>query len=176
MHFYCLAVIRQPFTLIFLFHHSWQKNQNSDWKCIKQRKTCNAHAQWHKFSLFHNLRIVINQAVWYGTVSEIMLKVVRLMKHIIIDVSNGLHSDVPITWFLWMNQELIILSIASYYDDLKQKNDHSIFVSSKMINLFSTLFLFHICMLAYFIVDNYDKYPFCIISRMIREGRWNVSL
>ena len=65
---------------------------------------------------------------------------------------------------LWMNQELIILSMASYYDDLKQENDHSIFV-------FSTLSLFHICMFAYFIVDNYDKYQFCIFSRMIREGR-----
>ena len=36
-----------------------------------------------------------------------------------------------------------------------QENDHSIFVSLKMIILFSTLFLFPICILkfAYFIVD-----------------------
>ena len=55
-----------------------------------------------------------------------------------------------------MNKELAILSMASYYDELKQENDHSIFVSLKMIILFSTLFLFHICIFAYFIVDNYD--------------------
>ena len=62
-----------------------------------------------------------------------------------------------------MNKELAILSMASYYDELKQANDHSIFVSLKMIFLFSTLFLSHICIFAYFIVDNYDKYLFCIL-------------
>ena len=53
--------------------------------------------------------------------------------------------------------------MASYYDELKQENDHPIFVSLKMIILFSTLFLFHICIFTYFIVDNYDKYQFCIL-------------
>ena len=63
-----------------------------------------------------------------------------------------------------MNKELVILPMASYYDELKLENDHSIFVSLKMICLISTLFLvFHICILAYFIVDNYDKYQFCIL-------------
>ena len=64
-----------------------------------------------------------------------------------------------------MNKELVILFMASYYNQLKQENDHSIFVSLKMIILFSTLFLFlyHICIFAYFIVDNYDKYQFCIL-------------
>ena len=56
--------------------------------------------------------------------------------------------------------------MASYYDDLKQENDFSIFVSLKMIILFSSLFLFHICIFAYFIVDKYDKYQFCIIIRI----------
>ena len=42
-----------------------------------------------------------------------------------------------------MNKELVILSMASYYDELKQENDHSIFVSLKMIILFSTLFYFY---------------------------------
>ena len=45
-----------------------------------------------------------------------------------------------------MNKELVILSMI-------QENDHSIFVSLKMIILFSTLFLFPICIFAYFIVD-----------------------
>ena len=30
--------------------------------------------------------------------------------------------------------------------------------------LFSTLFLFHICIFAYIFDDNYDKYQFCIFS------------
>ena len=57
-----------------------------------------------------------------------------------------------------MNKELVILSMI-------QENDHSIFVSLKMITLFSTLFLFPICIFAYFIVDtmNFDKYQFCIL-------------
>ena len=55
-----------------------------------------------------------------------------------------------------MNKEHVILSMI-------QENDHSIFVSLKMIILFSTLFLFPICIFAYFIVDNYDKYQFCIL-------------
>ena len=57
-----------------------------------------------------------------------------------------------------MNKELVILSMI-------QENDHSIFVSLKMIILFSTLFLFPICIhvFAYFIVDNYDKYQFGIL-------------
>ena len=60
----------------------------------------------------------------------------------------------PLHDLLWMNQELIILiSMASYWDELNQENDHSIFVSLKMIILFFTLFLFHICIFAYFIVD-----------------------
>ena len=62
-----------------------------------------------------------------------------------------------------MNKEHVILSMASYYVELKQENDNSIFVSLKMIILFSTLFLFHICIFAYFIVDKYDKYQFCIL-------------
>ena len=62
-----------------------------------------------------------------------------------------------------MNKELVILSMASYYGELKQENDNAIFVSLKMIILFSTLFLFHICIFAYFIVDKYDKYQFCIL-------------
>ena len=45
-----------------------------------------------------------------------------------------------------MNKELVILSMI-------QENDHSVFVSLKMIILFSTLFLFSICIFAYFIVD-----------------------
>ena len=81
----------------------------------------------------------------------------------------------PLHDLLWMNQELIILiSMASYWDELNQENDHSIFVSLKMIIFFFTLFLFHICIFAYFIVDNYDKYHFCIFSLikfgMIRVG------
>ena len=56
------------------------------------------------------------------------------------------------------------ISMASYWDELIQENDHSIFVSLKMIILFFTLFLFHICIFAYFIVDNYDTYYFCIFS------------
>ena len=63
-----------------------------------------------------------------------------------------------------MNKELAILYMASYYDELKQENDQSIFVSLKMIILFPTLFLFHICIFAYFIVDNYDKYLFLYIN------------
>ena len=36
----------------------------------------------------------------------------------------------PLHDLLWMNQELIILiSMASYWDELNQENDHSIFVS-----------------------------------------------
>ena len=62
-----------------------------------------------------------------------------------------------------MNKELVILSMASYYAELKQENVNSIFVSLKMIILFSTLFLFHICIFTYFIVDKYDKYQFCIL-------------
>ena len=66
------------------------------------------------------------------------------------------------------------MSMASYWDELNQENDHSIFVSLKMIILFFTLLLFHICIFAYFIVDNYDKYHFCIFSLikfgMIRVG------
>ena len=69
-----------------------------------------------------------------------------------------------------MDKELAILSMASYYDELKQENDHSIFVSLKMIILLSTLFLFHICIFAYFIVDNYDKYLFCILIPLIKFG------
>ena len=47
----------------------------------------------------------------------------------------------PLHDLLWMNQELIILiSMASYWDELNQENDHSIFVSLKMIILFFTLF------------------------------------
>ena len=65
---------------------------------------------------------------------------------------------------LWINQELVILSMARYDNEFKQENDHSIFVSLKMIILLSTLFLFHICIFAYFVVDNYDKYQFCIFS------------
>ena len=45
-----------------------------------------------------------------------------------------------------MNKELVILSMI-------QENDHSIFVSLKMIILFSTLFVLPICTFAYFIVD-----------------------
>ena len=54
--------------------------------------------------------------------------------------------------------------MAGYWDELNQENDHLIFVSLKMIILFFTkkMFLFHICIFAYFIVDNYDKYHFCI--------------
>ena len=55
-----------------------------------------------------------------------------------------------------MKKEHVILSMI-------QENDHSIFVSLKMIILFSTLFLFPICIFAYFIVDNYVKYQFCIL-------------
>ena len=65
---------------------------------------------------------------------------------------------------LWMHQELVILSMARYFDEFKQENDHSIFVSLKMIILLCTLFLFHTCIFAYFIVDYYDKYQFCIFS------------
>ena len=65
-------------------------------------------------------------------------------------------------------------------DELNQENDHSIFVSLKMIILFFTLFLFHICIFAYFIAENYDKYHFCIFSLikfgMIRVGWWKVIL
>ena len=70
------------------------------------------------------------------------------------------------------------ISRASYWDELNKENDHSIFVSLKMIILFFTLLLFHICI--YFIVDNYDKYHFCIFSLikfgMIRVGRRKVIL
>ena len=52
------------------------------------------------------------------------------------------------------------ISMASYWDELNQENDHSIFVSLKMIILFFTLFLFHICIFAYFIVDNYGNIIF----------------
>ena len=50
--------------------------------------------------------------------------------------------------------------MARYYDELKQENDLPIFVSLKMIILFSTLFLFHICIFAYFVVDNYINLSF----------------
>ena len=71
-----------------------------------------------------------------------------------------------------MNKELVILSMASYYDELKQENDHSIFVSLKMIILFSTLFLFHICIFAYFIVDSYDKHLFCRLILIDKVCVW----
>ena len=57
-----------------------------------------------------------------------------------------------------MNKELVILPMASYYDELKLENDHSIFVSLKMIFLISTLFpVFHICIFAYFIVSSPEQ-------------------
>ena len=56
------------------------------------------------------------------------------------------------------------ISISTYWDELNQENDQSIFVSLKMIIIFFTLFLFHMCIFVYFTVDNYDKYHFCIFS------------
>ena len=54
-----------------------------------------------------------------------------------------------------------IISMASYWDKTNQENDHSIFVFLKMIiNDYSLLCSYFI----YFIVDNYDKYHFCIVS------------
>ena len=80
----------------------------------------------------------------------------------------------PLHDLLWMNQELIILiSMASYRDELNQENDHSIFVSENdnLILYFVPIPYLYICL---FIVDNYDKYHFCIFSLikfgMIRVG------
>ena len=53
----------------------------------------------------------------------------------------------------------IILRSILYLLQATWINDHSSFVSLKMIILFLTLFLF-VC----FIVDKYDKYHFCIFS------------
>ena len=77
------------------------------------------------------------------------------MKHVIIYVSNGLHNDLSITWFILDKPgAYILLSMTRFYDELKQENDHTIFASLKVIILFSNLFLFHIFIFAYFIVDN----------------------
>ena len=66
------------------------------------------------------------------------------------------------------------ISMTSHWDELNQENYHSIFVSLKMLILFFTLFLFHICIFAYFIVDNYDKYHFFIFSsiKFVYDKRW----
>ena len=55
----------------------------------------------------------------------------------------------PLHDLLWMNQELIILIyMASYWDELNQEMITQS-LSLKMIILFFTLFLFHICIFAY---------------------------